>query len=60
MAKARRLCEPPGTWRRVGRWEVGDRAPAKKKAALADYSHHRPRSGNNTVLQPVRATETRP
>jgi len=32
----------------------------KKKGATTGYSHHRPRSGNITVLHPVTARETRP
>ncbi len=48
---------------RSGGWGGGVRVGSglsKKKGAKTGYSHHRPRSGNITVLHPVRATETRP
>jgi len=51
--------ELPGTWRWVGRWEAGDRAPTKKENSFG-YSHHRPRSGKLISDQWVSAIEHRP
>lgn len=48
---------------RSGGWGGGawvGLARSKKEGCDDGYSHHRPRSGKCTVLQPVRATETRP
>jgi len=61
----------PRLWLRAQRSEHGAeggvagsgpvRHTAKKKAALTGYSsHHRPRSGNSILLQPVMARLHRP
>ena len=55
---ARSECEHGAEGGEAGSGSV--RHVAKKRGATTGYSHHRPRSGKFTVVQPVSATETRP